>query len=239
MIEIVVITPIPKSINTLVENSILRRALNKKIVKLFTVNLRDFGIGQYKKIDDKPYGGFHGMVLMAKPLSEAIDYSINLLGGKQKKIRIIYPSPQGKIWNQKIALRLSVKTKIIFICGHYKGIDERIIEKYVTNEYSIGDFVLTGGEIPAMLMLDSIIRLVPGTINNIESAKSDSHYDRLLDHPYYAYPRKIFGYDVPDVLLNGHHLKIKAWQNSQRKEVTRMKRPDLFDKYKKIIKKDK
>jgi tRNA (guanine37-N1)-methyltransferase len=239
LIEIVVITPIPKSIETLVENSILRKALDKKIVKLFTVNLRDFGIGQYKKIDDKPYGGFHGMVLMAKPLSEAIDYSINLLGVEQKKIRIIYPSPQGEIWNQKIALSLSVKTKIIFICGHYKGIDERIIEKYVTNEYSIGDFVLTGGEIPAMLMLDSIIRLVPGTINNIESAKSDSHYDKLLDHPYYAYPRNFFGSDVPEVLLSGHHLKIKAWQNSQREEVTRMKRPDLFDKYEKLIKKDK
>jgi len=239
LIEIVVITPIPKSINTLVENSILRRALDKKIVKLFTVNLRDFGIGQYKKIDDKPYGGFHGMVLMAKPLSEAIDYSINLLGGEQQKIRIIYPSPQGKIWNQKIALRLSAKTKIIFICGHYKGIDERIIKKYVTNEYSIGDFVLTGGEIPAMLMLDSIIRLVPGTLNNIESAKSDSHYDKLLDHPYYAYPRKIFDSDVPEVLLSGHHLKIKSWQNSQREEVTKTKRPDLFDKYEKLIKKDK
>ena len=106
MIEIVVITPIPKSIETLVENSILRKALNKKIVKLSIVNLRDFGIGQYKKIDDKPYGGFHGMVLMAKPLSQAIDYSINLLGGEQQKIRIIYPSPQGKIWNQKIALSL-------------------------------------------------------------------------------------------------------------------------------------
>ena len=239
MIEIVVITPIPKSIETLVENSILRKALNKKIVKLFIVNLRDFGIGQYKKIDDKPYGGFHGMVLMAKPLSQAIDYSINLLGGEQQKVRIIYPSPQGKIWNQKIALRLSVKTKIIFICGHYKGIDERIIEKYVTNEYSIGDFVLTGGEIPAMLMLDSIIRLVPGTINNIESAKSDSHYDTLLDHPYYAYPRKLFGSDVPEVLLSGHHLKIKSWQNSQREKVTKIKRPDLFDKYEKLIKKDK
>ena len=179
------------------------------------------------------------MVLMAKPLSQAIDYSINLLGGEQQKIRIIYPSPQGKIWNQKIALRLSAKTKIIFICGHYKGIDERIIEKYVTNEYSIGDFVLTGGEIPAMLMLDSIIRLVPGTINNIESAKSDSHYDKLLDHPYYAYPRKIFDSDVPEVLLSGHHLKIKSWQNSQREEVTKIKRPDLFDKYEKLIKKDK
>ena len=200
MIEIVVITPIPASIKTLVENSILRKALNKKIVKLFIVNLRDFGIGQYKKIDDKPYGGFHGMVLMAKPLSEAIDHSINLLGGKQQNITIIYPSPQGKIWNQKIALRLSVKAKIIFICGHYKGIDERIIEKYVTNEYSIGDFVLTGGEIPAMLMLDSIVRLVPGTINNIESAKSDSHYGKLLDHPYYAYPRKIFGSSVSSLI---------------------------------------
>ena len=239
MIEIVVITPIPKSIETLVENSILRKALNKKIVKLSIVNLRDFGIGQYKKIDDKPYGGFHGMVLMAKPLGQAIDYSINLLGGEQQKIRIIYPSPQGKIWNQKIALRLSAKTKIIFICGHYKGIDERIIKKYVTNEYSIGDFVLTGGEIPAMLMLDSIIRLVPGTLNNIDSAKSDSHYDKLLDHPYYAYPRKIFDSDVPEVLLSGHHLKIKSWQNSQREEVTKIKRPDLFDKYEKLIKKDK
>lgn len=239
MIKIVVITPVPKSIETLVESSILRKAINKKIVKLFTVNLRDFGIGHYKKIDDKPYGGLHGMVLMAKPLGEAIDHSINLLGGKQQKIRIIYPSPQGKVWNQKIALRLSLKTKIIFICGHYKGIDERVIEKYVTNEYSIGDFVLTGGEIPTMLMLDSIIRLIPGTINNLESAKTDSHYGKLLDHPYYAYPRKIFGSDVPEVLLSGHHLKIKAWQNSQREEITRIKRPDIFDKHEKLIKKDK
>jgi tRNA (guanine37-N1)-methyltransferase len=239
LIEIVVITPIPKSIETLVENSILRKALDKNIVRLHTVNLRDFGLGKYKKIDDKPYGGFHGMVLMAKPLGDALDYSINLLGGKKGKVKIIYPSPQGKIWNQKIASRFSVKKKIVFICGHYKGVDERIIEKYVTNEYSIGDFVLTGGELPAMLMLDSIIRLIPGTLNNIESAKSDSHYDELLDNPYYTHPRKIFDSNVPEVLLSGHHLKIKSWQISQKKKVTKLKRPDLFEKYEKLIKEDK
>jgi tRNA (guanine37-N1)-methyltransferase len=237
--EIVIITPIPKAIDTLVESSILRKALEKKVVKLKVLNLRDFGIGSYKKIDDKPYGGLHGMVLMAEPLSNAIDFSIEFLGGNQREMKIIFPSPQGKKWNQKIAFDLSAKKKIVFICGHYKGIDERIIEKYVTDEYSIGDFVLTAGEIPTMLMLDSIIRLVPGTLNNLESALSDSHSDSLLDHPYYTSPREIFGSTVPKVLLSGHHLNIKSWQNSQKKRITKLKRPDLFQEYEKLKKMEK
>ena len=235
MIRIAVITPIPKSIETLVENSILRKALEKKIVELNIVNLRDFGVGNYKQIDDKPYGGLPGMVLMAKPISEAIEYSLNLFGGVKEDVKIIYPSPQGKNWSQNIAKELSLKQKFIFICGHYKGIDERIIRKYVTNEYSIGDFIMTSGEIPAMIMLDSVIRLVPGTLNNINSALTDSHADILLDNPYYTSPREIFGYSVPEVLLSGHHAKIRSWQIKQKEKSTRNKRPDIYDKYKKLI----
>ena len=239
MIEIVVITPVPQSIKILVENSILRKALEKNIVKLEIVNLREFGLGRYKKIDDKPYGGLHGMVLMAKPLNDAIEYSLSLFQEKEKDVKIIYPTPQGKNWNQNTAFKFSKENKIIFICGHYKGIDERIIKKYVPDEYSIGDFVMTCGEIPVMVMLDSIIRLVPGTLNNIDSALTDSHSSLLLDNPYYTYPRKIFGYSVPKVLLSGHHSDIKSWQINKKKEVTRIKRPDIYKKYQKLIKLEK
>ena len=236
MIRIAVITPVPKTIEVLIENSILRKALKKKIVKFEIVDLRKFGLGRYKQIDDKPYGGLHGMVLMAKPLSLAIEFSLNLIKGNNKDVKIIFPSPQGRIWNQNIASKFSKEKKIIFICGHYKGIDERIIMKYVTDEFSIGDFVMTCGEIPTMIMLDSLVRLIPGTLNNIDSALTDSHSDLLLDNPYYTYPREIFGHSVPEVLLSGHHSKIKSWQKKEKEEVTKIKRPDIFKKYQQLLK---
>ena len=161
MKQIAVITPVPDVINTLIENSMLRKSIENEAVKFHVVNLRDYGKGSYRQVDDAPFGGGGGMVMMAEPLSKAIDDTISIIGFSED-IRIVYPSAQGERWGQGSAEYLSSKDKIIVICGHYKGIDERVIEKYVTDEFSIGDFVMTSGEIPAMVMLDSVIRLVPG-----------------------------------------------------------------------------
>ena len=185
MKQIAVITPVPDVINLLVEQSMLRRSIEKKVVEFHVINLRDFGIGSYRQIDDTPFGGGSGMVMMAEPLYKAIDAAMEWMDFSDD-IRIIYPSAQGKRWDQKSAEDLSKKDKIIIICGHYKGIDERVIEKYVTDEFSIGDFVMTSGEIPAMVMLDSTVRLIPGTLNNIDSALTDTFTFGLLDYPHYT-----------------------------------------------------
>ena len=234
--KIIIITPKPILISTFTNESIINKAIKNNIIKIEIVNLRRFGLGKSKQIDDKPFGGLPGMILMAKPLSDAIEYSFNLLPPNNKDVDIILPSPQGKIWKQNFAQRFSKRKNIIFICGHYKGIDERIFKKYLVSEYSIGDFILTGGEIPALIMIDSIVRLMPGTLNNLESANTDSHTDGLLDNPYYTQPRRIFGIDVPKVLLSGHHSKIEAWLSKKKIEVTKNKRPDIYKKHKNNLK---
>ena len=238
MIQIAVITPVPDVIDTLIQNSMLRKAVEKRAVELHTVNLREFGIGNYRQIDDTPFGGGSGMVMMAEPLFKALDKATNLVGGTDN-IRVVYPSPQGKTWDQKFAEDMSKQQKIIMICGHYKGIDERVIEKYVTDEYSIGDFVMTSGEIPAMVMLDSIVRLVPGTLNTLDSALSDTFTQGLLDHPHYTQPRMVEEMPVPEILLGGHHEKIESWRQDQRERRTKDKRPDLWGKYTKMKESEK
>ena len=238
MIQIAVITPVPDVIDTLIQNSMLRKAVEKRVVKLHTVNIREFGIGNYRQIDDTPFGGGSGMVMMAEPLFKALDKATDLVGGTDN-IRVVYPSPQGKTWDQKFAEDMSKQQKIIMICGHYKGIDERVIEKYVTDEYSIGDFVMTSGEIPAMVMLDSIIRLVPGTLNTLDSALSDTFTQGLLDHPHYTQPRMVEEMPVPEILLGGHHEKIESWRQDQRERRTKDKRPDLWIKYTKMKESEK
>ena len=238
MIQIAVITPVPDVIDTLIQNSMLRKAVEKRVVKLHTVNIREFGIGNYRQIDDTPFGGGSGMVMMAEPLFKALDKATNLVGGTDN-IRVVYPSPQGKTWDQKFAEDMSKQQKIIMICGHYKGIDERVIEKYVTDEYSIGDFVMTSGEIPAMVMLDSIVRLVPGTLNTLDSALSDTFTQGLLDHPHYTQPRMVEEMPVPEILLGGHHEKIESWRQDQRERRTKDKRPDLWIKYTKMKESEK
>ncbi|MDP6169259.1 MAG: tRNA (guanosine(37)-N1)-methyltransferase TrmD, partial [Candidatus Marinimicrobia bacterium] len=190
MKKIAVITPVPEVIKTLIDNSMLRKAIENKVAQIHIVNLREFGLGNYRQIDDAPFGGGSGMVMMPEPLINAIEHALNLVGHSEG-VKVFYPSPQGKLWDQTSAEDFSKSEKIIFICGHYKGIDERVIEKYVTDEYSIGDFVMTSGEIPTMIMLDSIMRLVPGTLNNIDSALSDTFSLGLLDHPHYTQPRII------------------------------------------------
>ncbi len=233
MKKVAVITPVPDVINILIENSMLRKSIDNQVAQIHVVNLREFGVGNYRQIDDAPFGGGSGMVMMAEPLINAIDNAMDLVG-RSEEVKVLYPSPQGDLWDQRSAEGLSKWEKIIIICGHYKGIDERVIEKYVTDEYSIGDFIMTSGEIPAMIMLDSALRLVPGTLNNIDSALSDTFTLGLLDHPHYTQPRIVDGKPVPDVLISGHHEKISSWRQDQREKRTKEKRFDLWKKYTKI-----
>ena len=230
MKKIAVITPVPQVIEILIENSMLRKAISNQVAEFSIIDLRNFGIGNYRQIDDSPYGGGSGMVIMAEPLIKAIDKALEYVGISEE-VKIIYPSPQGLLWSQDTAEDLSEWDRIIVICGHYKGIDERIIKKYVTNQYSIGDFIMTSGEIPAMIMLDSALRLVPGTLNNIESALTDTFTLGLLDYPHYTQPRIVQQMSVPDVLISGHHKNIDTWRKNQRVKRTQNKRPDLWKKY--------
>ena len=230
MKTISIITPIPDMINSIIEQSILRKAIEGDVVKFDLVDLRDYGLGNYRQIDDTPYGGGGGMILMAEPLFAALDQIIdNLKDGNNTKI--IYPSPQGQLWSHNKAMENSDFENLIFICGHYKGIDQRIRDDIVTDEISIGDYILTGGELPASIITDSIVRLIPGVLNSIESAKTDSFYDGLLDSPHYTRPEEYNGLKVPDVLISGNHKKIEEWKVNERIKKTKLKRPDLYKKY--------
>ncbi len=217
-------------IQSFLSHTMARKAIELDIVDLQIFNLRDYSNGKYRQIDDTPFGGGPGMVMMAKPLFKALDDAIDKLDGIEG-LNVLFPSPQGKIWNQKIAQDYTKVEKLVVICGHYKGIDQRVIDKYVTDEYSIGDFVMSCGEIPAMMMIDSIVRLQPGVLNDSESSKTDTFSSELLDTPFYTQPREINGMRVPKVLLSGNHGLIKSWKENQRIEVTKLKRPDIWKKY--------
>ena len=229
MKKIAIITPVPEMVHAIIEQSMLRKAAAEKVVEYNVFDLREFGKGNYRQIDDTPFGGGSGMVMMAEPLMAAVKFAMEWMGDND--VRIVCPSPQGKTWNHKSAETFSDHEKTIFICGHYKGIDQRVIEKYVTDEFSIGDFVVTSGEIPAMIMIDSMVRLIPGVLNSRESAETDTFYGDLLDNPHFTKPRKVDGMPVPEVLLNGHHKEIEDWRQSQREFITKEKRPDLWRRY--------
>ena len=231
MINAVIITPVPDVIDTMIKNSILKKSIKNEIANIHVVNLRDYGIGNYKKIDDSPYGGGSGMILMAEPLINALKDAKNICNNSDKT-EVIFPSPQGKMWQQSDAERFSKITDMIFICGHYKGVDERFIQKYITKQFCIGEYILTSGEIPTMLILDSILRLVPGTLNNIDSAMTDSFSVGLLDHPHYTQPRTIDNMSVPDLLVSGDHKKISSWRYEQRVMRTKKARSEMWKKYK-------
>ena len=235
MNQIAVITPVPDVIDTFITNSILRKAVERNAVKFHIVNLRQFGRGNYRQIDDTPFGGGSGMVVMAEPLIKAIEHTMDLIGGSEE-VQVIYPSPQGETWSQKAANQTSKVKKLIVICGHYKGVDERVIDRYGIREYSLGDFVITSGEIPAMVMVDSAVRLIPGALNTLDSALTDTFTHDLLDHPHFTQPREIEGLRVPDVLLSGHHKEIETWKQGQREKRTKERRPDLWKIYKEKLK---
>jgi len=225
-----IITPVPELVNTVIQETIIRKSVENEIAEINVVNLRNFTKGKYRQVDDEPYGGGDGMVMMAEPFFKAIDHTISLWN-EIDDLRIVYPTPQGELWSQKTAREFSMEGNIIFLCGHYKGIDERVIEKYVTHEFSLGDYVISGGELSSMVMLDSIIRMVPGVLNSYESALSDSFMNGLLDAPYYTRPRVIDGVEVPEVLLNGNHKHIDFWREKKSEERTAVRRKDLWKKY--------
>lgn len=204
--------------------SILARAQKKGLVEIHIHNLRDYTLDKWKRVDDYPYGGFAGMVMQIEP----IDRCISALKAERDYDEIIFTSPDGEQFNQHVANDLSMKENIIILAGHYKGIDQRVRDHLITREISIGDFVLTGGELPAAVMADAIVRLIPGVIGDEQSAFSDCFQDDLLSAPIYTRPAEYKGWRVPDILLSGHEAKIDAWRHEQALERTRRLRPDLL-----------
>lgn len=221
-----IITVLPEMFTGLIDCSILKRAQNKKLVEIVLHNLRDYTTNKHRNVDDYPFGGEAGMVLQIEP----IDNAISSLKTQREYDEIIYTSPDGEVFNQQIANQMSSYENIVILCGHYKGIDYRVREHLITREISIGDYVLTGGELAAAVMADSIVRLIPGAIGDEQSALSDSFQDDLLAPPVYTRPAEYKGWTVPDILLSGHQAKIDEWKLQQAMERTERLRPDLLNK---------
>lgn len=223
-----IITVIPQLIEGFLQESILGRAQKKGLVEIHLHNLRDYAVRKDRRIDDYPFGGFAGMVMQCEP----IDRCISALTAERHYDQIIFTTPDGEQFDQPMANELSLCENIIILCGHYKGIDYRIREHLITKEVSIGDYVLTGGELAAAVMADAIVRIVPGVIGDEQSALSDSFQDNLLAAPVYTRPAEYKGWCVPEILLSGHEAKIKEWELQQSMERTRRLRPDLLEKKK-------
>jgi tRNA (guanine37-N1)-methyltransferase len=228
-----VLTLFPEMFSGVFGTSILGKARDKGIVSLSTVNFRDFSGNKHNTVDDMPYGGGGGMVLKAEPIFGAVEHLLAQQKESQsegdRKPRIILMCPQGTPFNQQIAQKLSSESHLIFICGHYEGYDERIREFLVTDELSVGDYVLTGGELPAMVVIDAVARLLPGVLGNDQSAITDSFSDGLLEYPHYTRPAEYRGWKVPDALLSGHHAEIEKWRRRESIKRTLERRPDLLE----------
>ena len=219
-----IISVLPELMQSPFETSILKRAVDKGLAEIHFHQIRDFGKGKHRQIDDEPYGGGAGMVMMIEPL----DLCISELKLQREYDEIIYLTPDGITLNQKIANTLSIQKNLIFLCGHYKGIDQRVRELHITKEISIGDYVLTGGELAACVLADSIIRLLPGVLNDEQSALTDSFQDNLLSPPIYTRPSEYKGLKVPEILLSGNSKKIEEWLHDQAVSITQEKRPDIL-----------
>jgi tRNA (guanine37-N1)-methyltransferase len=224
-----IITLHPALLESPFQHSIVKRAIEKKLVEVNFINLRDYGIGNYKQVDDAPFGGGAGMVMSVEPIAKCIEE----LKSKRTYDEIIYLTPDGELFNQEKANTLSMAKNIILLCGHYKGIDQRVRELFITKELSIGDYVLSGGELPAAILCDSIIRLLPGVISDETSALSDSFQDNLLAPPVYTRPADYKGLKVPDVLLSGNPKDIENWRLNEAMEKTKKLRPDVWKKHEK------
>lgn len=220
-----ILTIHPKLLKSPFEHSILQRAIDKKIVEIRLHDIRSFSTDKHKKVDDYQFGGGAGMVMCIQPIAECIEQ----LKSKRNYDAVVYMTPDGEQLDQSIANQYSTFENIIILCGHYKGVDQRIRDYYITHELSIGDFVLTGGELAAALFCDSIIRLIPGVISNETSALTDSFQDNLLAPPVYTRPSEYNNWKVPEILLSGNSLKIEEWRHEQAIEKTKKRRPDLLD----------
>lgn len=210
--------------------SIIGRAIDAGLLEINAVNIRDYSTNKHMKVDDYPYGGGAGLVMQPEPVYRAYQ---DLTKDMKKKPRVVYLTPQGTTFYQEMAKELAKEEELVFLCGHYEGIDERVLEEIVTDYVSIGDYVLTGGELPAMVMIDSISRLVPGVLHNDDSAGDESFENGLLEYPQYTRPPVFLDKEVPEVLLSGHHENIRKWRHEQSVKRTKERRPDLWEAYEK------
>lgn len=223
-----VLTLFPDMIMNGLRTSITGRAMEKGLISVEATDIREFSTNKHLKVDDYPYGGGAGMVMQAQPVYDAYTYVTEKIG---RKPRLIYVTPWGKTFNQSMAEEFAKEEDLMFLCGHYEGIDERVLELVATDYVSIGDYVLTGGELPSMVMIDAISRLVPGVLNNDVSAEFESFHDGLLEYPQYSRPEEFHGMKVPQVLLSGHHGNIEKWRHEQSLARTQKYRPDLYEEY--------
>lgn len=233
MVNFHIMTLFPEMVLNGLHTSILGRAVQKGHISIEAVNIRDYTQDKHGKVDDYTYGGGAGMLMQAQPVYDAYQSIIDQIGQEKKK-RVIYVSPQGKTFHQAMALELSGEEELIFLCGHYEGVDDRVLEEIVTDEISLGDYVLTGGELAAMVMVDAIARLVPGVLHNDESAVTESFGNGLLEYPQYSRPEVWHDKPVPAVLLSGDHAKVDAWRLEQSLLRTKMRRPDLYERYQQL-----
>ena len=224
-----ILTLFPEMISSGLHTSILGRAIEKGVISLEAVDIRDYTEDRHRKVDDYPYGGGAGMVMQADPIFRCYEAVCRML---PQKPRVIYLSPQGRVLTQQMAVEYSKEEYLFLLCGHYEGVDERILEEIVDEELSIGDYVLTGGELPALVFVDTVGRLCEGVLADESCFMEESHFDGLLEYPQFTKPAVWHGREVPDVLLSGHHANIKSWRKEQSLQRTRQKRPDLWEKAK-------
>ena len=227
LIRIDIISPVPQTFESVLEASILKRAREEGLAEVVVHNLHDYGLGRYKQVDDAPCGGGAGMILRPEPIFDCIEK----LSKEREYDEVLFPTPDGELFTQNIANRLSLKKNLMILCGHYRGVDQRVRDHLITREISTGDYVLTGGELPALIITDAVIRLLPGAIGDSESALGDSFQNRLLDAPWYTKPATYREMHVPEILLSGDHTKIAAWREEQALKKTQERRPDLLDEY--------
>jgi tRNA (guanine37-N1)-methyltransferase len=223
-----IMTLFPDIFTSYMNESIMKRAVEKEIIEVHVYNIRDYSENKHKKVDDYPFGGGAGMVMTPQPIYDTYRHIIDEFDIIDPKV--IYLTPKGRVFKQPIAEELSTDEDVILLCGHYEGVDQRIIDLIVTDEVSIGDYVLTGGELPALIMIDAISRLIPGVLNQNESFEEESFKDDLLEYPHYTRPREFKGLKVPDVLLSGNHKNIDKWRNSESIKITKERREDLYKK---------
>ena len=225
-----ILTLFPKMVMDGLNTSIIGRAIDAGLLEINAVNIRDYSTNKHMKVDDYPYGGGAGLVMQPEPVYRAYK---DLTKNMKKKPRVVYLTPQGTTFHQEMAKELAKEEELVFLCGHYEGLDERVLEEIVTDYVSIGDYVLTGGELPAMVMIDSISRLVPGVLHNDDSAGDESFENGLLEYPQYTRPPVFLDKEVPEVLLSGHHENIRKWRHEQSVKRTKERRPDLWEAYEK------
>lgn len=228
-----ILTLFPEMVMDGLNTSIIGRAIEAGLLEINAVNIRDYSTNKHMKVDDYPYGGGAGLVMQPEPVYRAYE---DLTKDMKKKPRVVYLTPQGTTFHQEMAKELAKEEELVFLCGHYEGIDERVLEEIVTDYVSIGDYVLTGGELPAMVMIDSISRLVPGVLRNDDSAGDESFENGLLEYPQYTRPPVFLDKEVPEVLLSGHHENIRKWRHEQSVKRTKERRPDLWEAYEKEMK---